>query len=164
MEGSLVISIGSLIATVVIGFVANILVSKHHKASGLIDAFNMLKTPEHRKNRLELYKAYHDYEENNDNDTDFLNRDEFQEIRADLDVIGILVKSRNIDKKQFLHEFGPMVHMCWVCSKPLIEHERERRKFKYFMENFEWLSDEAEKYWKRKHVPLSTVGYDPYEG
>ena len=43
-----------------------------------------------------------------------------------------------------------------------IETEREDREFMPFMENFEWLANEAEEYWRKRKVELSeTIIYDP---
>ncbi len=52
-------------------------------------------------------------------------------------------------------EYGPLAFRCWHCLKDSIEDERKQRKFKQFMSNFEWLSDEADKYWQKKGVDLS---------
>jgi hypothetical protein len=167
-DWSATVAVTALIVTTIIAIYARAEVKKQyeltkrlHEAKGLFDAFNMLKAPEHRNTRRELYKAYHQYEK--DNDLSWLRREEFDELRGDLDVIGILVKSGNIDKKQFLIEFGPMVVMCWIRLKPIVEHERKRRHFDPFLENFQWLSDEAETYWRGRGQELSTVGYDPFE-
>jgi hypothetical protein len=158
----------SVLVTIIIAVYARAEVRKQyelakelHQAKGLFDAFNILKNPAHRQIRRALYIAYKDYEK--DNSLEWLRREEFDELRADLDVIGILVKSGNIEKEQFLIEFGPMVFMCWTRLKPIIEKERELRHFDPFMENFQWLSDEAENYWTVRGHKLSTVGYDPLQ-
>jgi hypothetical protein len=73
-----------------------------------------------------------------------------ESITADFDVIGVLVRHKNIDKKLFLLEYGALVFRCWICLKDSINDERERRKFEHFMENFEWLANQARKFWARK--------------
>jgi hypothetical protein len=78
--------------------------------------------------------------------------------------VGKLVRTDNIDNDHFLHEFGPLAYRCWICLKDHIEQEREDREFMPFMENFEWLANKAEEYWRRKNVELSkTIIYDPQE-
>lgn len=167
-DWSATVAVISVIVTIIIAIYAREMVKKQyeltkklHEGKGLFDAFNMLKNPDHREIRSQLYMTYQQYKK--DYNLDLFRRVEFDELRADLDVIGVLVKSGNIDKEQFLYEFGPMVYMCWVRLKPIIEHERERRHFDPFMENFQWLSDEAELYWKGRGHPLSEVGYNPLQ-
>jgi hypothetical protein len=39
----------------------------------------------------------------------------------------------------------------------IILEERDRRHFEYYMENFEWISNEAIKYWQKKGVNLTSI-------
>lgn len=77
---------------------------------------------------------------------------EVEDVRAGFDVIGILVKSGNVGRELFMIEFGPLAYRSWEYLKDHIENERKphKRNFEYFMENFEWLANEANKYWKDK--------------
>jgi hypothetical protein len=103
---------------------------------------------------------HHDYGETKNIEI-FRNSSEAKRVRADFDVIGILVRNKNIDKKLFLLEYGPLVFRCWTCLKASIEDEIQRRKFDPFMENFEWLAKQATKFWARKGEDLSkTEIYD----
>lgn len=96
----LVISAIAIVVTIVIGLVSLHLVRKQHRINGLQDAFKMLNTVDHRNFRdtvyqmYDEYQMYHDYKETN-NIRIFRNK-EPATIRADFDVIGILVKHKNI--------------------------------------------------------------------
>lgn len=90
----LVISAIAIVVTIVIGLVSLHLVRKQHRINGLQDAFKMLNTVDHRNFRDTVYQMYHDYKET-DNIRIFRNK-ESATIRADFDVIGILVKHKNI--------------------------------------------------------------------
>lgn len=85
---------------------------------------------------------------------------EVENVRADFDVLGVLIKNKNIDKNLFLREYGLVVYRCWVCLEASIMDERQRRDVKAFMENFKWLSDEARKFWERKGGYKTKI-YDP---
>lgn len=151
----LIISAIAIAVTLFIGLFSLYLIRKQHRINGLQDAFKILNTIEHRNFRDRVYQFYHDYKETN-NIQIFRNK-EPESIRADFDIIGILVKHKNIDKKLFLIEFGPLVFKCWICLENSIEDERRRRKFKPFMENFEWLAKEARKFWAHKGEDLSKL-------
>ena len=142
------------IAAVIISLYARIFVKKQHKATGLLDAFKIIDSREHRTSRKKVYDLYREYEKNNDL-TIFDHVPEVEDVRADFDVIAALIKSGNVDKELFLIEFGPLAYRCWNYLKKHIEAERKKRKFDPFMTNFEWLSDQADKYWKRKGKKLS---------
>ena len=57
-------------------------------------------------------------------------------------------------------EFGPLAYRCWNYLKEHIEEERVKRDFKCYMENFQWLADEAHKYWKNKKDVSETKLHD----
>ena len=67
--------------------------------------------------------------------------------------MGKLVDSENIDRIQFLEEYGSLVYRCWKLLEHHVIHERELRKFPHFMTWFKWLSDEGYKYWKEERKP-----------
>jgi hypothetical protein len=151
----LVISAIAIVVTLCIGLVSLHLVRKQHRINGLQDAFKILNTVEHRNFRDRVYQMYHDYKETN-NIQIFRNK-EPETVRADFDVIGILVEHKNIDKKLFLIEFGPLVYKCWICLEASIEDERQRRKFKPFMKHFQCLAEEARKFWADEGEDLSKL-------
>ena len=78
-----------------------------------------------------------------------------EDVRGDFDVLGELVKTENISEEEFMYEYGPLAYRCWQCLKDHVEDERTSRKFKSFMENFQWLAGKADDYWKRKGYNLA---------
>ncbi|MGI0031664.1 MAG: DUF4760 domain-containing protein [Nitrososphaeraceae archaeon] len=118
---------------------------EQHQIHGLVDAFNVLNTTRSRKSRRIVYELHAEFEENK-NVRIFRGKKEVEDVRADFDVLGKLVRTDNINKDHFLHEFGPLAYRCWICLMDHIETEREDREFMPFMENFEWLANEAEEY------------------
>jgi hypothetical protein len=154
MNLTVLVALLSVLATVIIGLVSVYLVRKQHRINGLQDAFKILNTIDHRNFREKVYQLYHEYNETKNIEI-FRNSQEVGTVRADFDVIGILVKNKNIDKKLFLTEYGPLAYDCWRCLKDSIDDERARRKFEHFMENFEWLAKQARKFWTRRGEDLS---------
>jgi hypothetical protein len=150
---AVVISFVSIVVTAIIGFFSLYLVRKQHRTNGLQDAFKILNTSDHRLFRNRVYQRYHEYNETKN--IEIFRNPEVESVRADFDVIGVLVRNKNIDKKLFLLEYGPLAFDCWVCLKASIEDERQRRKFEYFMENFEWLAKQARKFWSKKGEDLT---------
>lgn len=145
----------SLISTVIIAFVAHGFLRKQHRVNGLLDAFKILNSREHRTSRKKVYQLNEEYKTQTHKDLKIFHKPQVEDVRADFDIIGSLIKSGNIDKEQFLIEFGPLAYRCWTCLKDSIEDERKIRKFDPFMSNFEWLADESNKYWLKKHVDLA---------
>jgi hypothetical protein len=148
------LGISSLIATIFIGVATLRYRSKQHQINGLLDAFKILNTREHRTSRTKVYELYIQYERNKDV-TIFDNNPEVVDVRADFDVIGTLIKSGNVDEKLFLIEYGPLAYRCWKYLKKHVEAERKKRNFKPFMMNFEALAKKADKFWSKKGHDLS---------
>src|SRR5688500_13664106 len=67
---------------------------------------------------------------------------------ADFDIMGKLVDSKNIDRDEFLEEYGSLAYRCWRCLEDHILEERKDRNFPPFMTWFKWISDEGYNYWK----------------
>ena len=148
------LGIFSLIATIIIGFTTIRYRNKQHQINGLLDAFRILNTREHRTSRRKVYDLYIEYEKNKDVRT-FDNSPEVVDVRADFDVIGTLVKSGNINEKLFLIEYGPLAYRCWKYLKNHIEAERKKRNFDPFMMNFESLAGKADNFWLKRGYDLS---------
>jgi hypothetical protein len=159
------LGISSLIATIIIGFTTTFATiryrNKQRQMNGLLEAFKILNTREHRSSRKKVYELYLRYEKSKDV-TVFENSAEVIDVRADFDVIGTLVKSGNVNEKLFLIEYGPLAYRCWVYLKNHIETERKKRNFDPFMENFEDLAEKAHKFWLKKgHDVSKTLLYSP---
>ena len=148
------LGIFSLIATIIIGFATIRYRNKQHQINGLLDAFRILNTREHRTSRRKVYDLYLQYEKNKDVRI-FDNNPEVVDVRADFDVIGTLVKSGNINEKLFLIEYGPLAYRCWKYLKNHIVAERKKRNFDPFMMNFEDLAEKAGKFWSKRGYDLS---------
>src|SRR5438093_7046950 len=152
------LGIFSLIATIVIGFSTTYATiryrNKQHQINGLLEAFKILNTGEHRTSRRKVYDLYLQYEKNKDV-TMFENSPEVVDVRADFDVIGTLVKSGNVNEKLFLIEYGPLAYRCWKYLKNHIEAERKKRNFGPFMMNFEDLAKKADNFWSKRGYDLS---------
>lgn len=148
------LGIASIIATILIGIAALRYRNKQHQIKGLLDAFKILNTREHRISRRKVYELYLQYEKSNDV-TIFDNSPEVVDVRADFDVIGTLVKSGNIEEKLFLIEYGPLVYRCWKFLTEHVKSERKKRNFDPFMRNFEDLAEKADKFWSKKGYDLS---------
>jgi len=155
------LGIFSLAATICIAIVTINYRNKQHQIKGLLDAFKILNTREHRTSRRKVYELYIEYEKNKDVGI-FDNVPEVVDVRADFDVIGTLVKSRNIDEKLFLIEYGPLAYRCWKYLKKHVEAERKKRNFNPFMKNFEDLANKANRFWSKRGYELSkTLLYQP---
>jgi hypothetical protein len=148
------LGIFSLIATIIIAIATISYRNKQHQISGLLDAFKILNTREHRSSRKKVYALYIEYEKNKDIRI-FDDSPEVVDVRADFDVIGTLVKSGNINEKLFLIEYGPLAYRCWKYLKKHVEAERKKRNFEPFMINFEELAEKADKFWSKKGHDLS---------
>jgi len=148
------LGIFSLIATIIIAIATISYRNKQLQINGLLDAFKILNTREHRSSRRKVYELYLEYEKNKDIRI-FDDSPEVVDVRADFDVIGTLVKSGNINEKLFLIEYGPLAYRCWKYLKKHIEVERKKRNFDPFMKNFEDLAEKADKFWSKKGHDLS---------
>lgn len=121
--------------------------SKHHQVRGLLEVFKTLDSEVHREFRKTVFILYFDYYKSG-NVKIFKNNNAVANVRADFDIMGKLVKSENIDRNEFLEEYGSLVYRCWRCLEDHIKDERKDRNFPPFMTWFKWLADEGYKYWK----------------
>jgi hypothetical protein len=128
---------------------------KQHQANGLLEAFKILGTDEHRKARRKVYRLDETYSKTKEPSS--FHVPEVEKVRADFDLIGTLIKTGSVDKKNFLRQYGPNAYLCWKRLKVNIDKERELRDFQYYMRDFEWLANEADRYWQWEGVDLSKV-------
>jgi hypothetical protein len=155
----LLISFLSFVGAVITAVLSYRYLKRQHNLNGLQDAFKILNNSEHRNFRKKVYELHHEFQETGKLEI-FRDVPEVENVRADFDVLGVLIKNKNIDKNLFLREYGLVVYRCWVCLEAPIMDERQRRDVKAFMENFEWLSDEARKFWERRGGYKTKI-YDP---
>ncbi len=119
---TIILGVISPTATLTIGFITYNLVKKQfrqqfefnrdqHQVQGLLEAFRVLDSREHRDSRRKVYDLYHDYLGNKIVEI-FKNVAQVEDVRADFDVMGTLVNSNNIHKPEFLEEYGPLAYIC----------------------------------------------------
>jgi hypothetical protein len=138
--------------------------NKSYKRNGLLEAFKLLSESGHRESRRVVYALHDQYNSNRDEkifiESD-LNRRAVEMVRADFDQMGTFVRNRSITKNDFLNAYGETVFRCWRALEPHILTERQQRHFEYYMKNFEWLSDEAIKYWQKRGFDLTSESLIP---
>ena len=122
---------------------------KHQRLTAILEAFKILNTPEHRKARENVYKAYEKYEKG-ERDIFKAVRQDAAMVRADLDQIGMLVDKRLFPKKMFLKVYWNIVLICWKGLKDDIEQQRKNRDYPSYMYYFEKLNGMAYEHWKKK--------------
>lgn len=121
--------------------------------NGLMEAFKLLNNQYHRAAREDVYNLYREYKTNND--LSIFKNNSVEIVRADFDEIGSLVRSKTIQKKGLLEAYGYNAYICWKSLEDHILQERQRRGFIPYMSNFEWLSNEALRYWQKRGVDLA---------
>jgi hypothetical protein len=134
--------------------------NRSYKRNGLLEAFKLLSESGHRESRRTVYAVYDLYNKKRDDkiftESD-LNRQAVEMVRADFDQMGTFVRNGSITKKDFLNAYGETVFRCWRALEPHIQNERRQRHFHYYIKNFEWLSNEAVKYWQKRGFDLTSV-------
>ena len=152
------VQVSSIVAPFIAGGVAlmTYFFFKHqHQANGLFEAFKILNTEQHRNARTTVYRLYRTYLENRDLNIFFV--DDVRRVRADYDQMGTMIRARSINKKQFLRQYGASAYLCWKFLEDHIQHERELRNFLPFMTDFEWLVQQAIRYWQSQGEDLSKI-------
>jgi hypothetical protein len=148
------------IGVIVLGFITFWFYRKEHRLNGLVQAFKILNDSEHRQAREMVYSNFKIYAEKK-NSNIFTDSEQAkkstEKVRADLDQMGTLVRNGTIQKSGFLQAYGETSYRCWNALRDHIKKERDQRHFEYYMENFEWISNEAIKYWQRKGVNLMSI-------
>jgi hypothetical protein len=157
------VGIISTAAVLITGIFTIYFLRKQHQVQGLLEAFRILDTEQHRNSRTNVYALYFEYLDTGKLKS-FKGSADVQTVRADFDVLGKLVESNNIQKKEFLEMYGSLAYRCWKCLEKDIMDERGSRGFKPFMTYFKWLAEQADNYWKDKGEDLSkTKLYHPDE-
>jgi hypothetical protein len=144
---SFITDISAILAALGVGVATYFLLLKQHQANGLLEAFKVLGTEEHREARKSVYRLYDKYQKENDLKIFFGDKN-VEIVRGDFDLMGTLIRSKSIHKKNFLRQFGPTAYLCWKRLEGHIDEERTRRKFPPYMRDFEWIATEAEKFWR----------------
>jgi hypothetical protein len=121
----ILVGVVSILVVLAIGVSSNHFLRKQHQVHGLLEeAFRVLDSTEHRRSRTRVYAIYFEYLDTKQL-TSFKTSTEVEDVRGDFDVMGKLVRSKNIDKDEFLEEYGPLVYRCWKCLELDIKNERD---------------------------------------
>ena len=155
MDSLLIPSIITPSVTGSIALITYLFFRYQHQDNGLLEAFKVLNTEEHRTARASVYRLYETYKKSKDLNVFF--NEEVRKVRADYDQMGTMVRAHSINKKQFLRQYGPSAYLCWKSLEDHIIHERRLRNFEPFMRDFEWLVGQALKYWQWEGQNLLTV-------
>src|SRR5688500_16358940 len=129
--------------------------SKQHQVHGLLKAFELLDNNKHRKARKKVYCFYFEYRKYRN--IKVFDNPQVEQVMADFDVIGRLVRSKNISKNDFFNVYGSLAYRCWRLLEIHINEERKSRDFDQFMDNFVWLAEKGYKYWKKKKHDIKTT-------
>ena len=119
---------------------------KQHQVQGLLVAFRLLDSPEHRKSRKRIFELYFQFL-NSNNNVQIFSQTETGDIMADFDVMGKLVENDNISVYDFLNVYGSLAYRCWKILEIHIRTERKKRGLEKFMSNFEGLAIDGYIYW-----------------
>lgn len=121
---------------------------EQHQVQGLLEAFRVLNDKDNRKARKRLYFLFFEYRRNHH--IEVFADPQAEEVMATFDVMGRLVRSKNISENDFLNVYGSLVYRCWRILEKHINEERKSRKFDKLMDNFEWLAKAGYEHWKEK--------------
>lgn len=125
---------------------------KENKRTALVERLNRFNQPESKRGRKIIMSTLYTKEGDFSGKLDEL--DLFKFTLAELDTTGHLIKHGYVDKNQFLELVAAIIIVCFESSKPYIDYIRDKRhqkETKYYAKQFEWLYDQATKYWKN-HV------------
>ena len=101
----LLISFLSFVGAVITAVLSYRYLKRQHNLNGLQDAFKILNNSENRNFRKKVYELHHEFQETGKLEI-FRDVPEVENVRADFDVLGVLIKNKNIDKNLFLREYG----------------------------------------------------------
>ena len=63
--------------------------------------------------------------------------------------IGMLIKKDIIPKEEFFDLYADTTILCWKTLKEYIENQQRKRQSTFYMNQFVWLGEQAEIYWKK---------------
>jgi len=113
----------------------------------LIERFNTFNESESKLGREIIVNARYT------SDGDFIGPElgykKFKKELGILDTTANLVKHGDISKKRFLELLAPVFIVTYDCAKPYIDFVRKKRKTEYYAFDFQWLYDEAVKWWEK---------------
>jgi hypothetical protein len=134
-------------------------VDKQNKITALMEVFKTLSDEEHRDARRVTYTAKRAYDRAKNIKAFDVYYKEVGITASHFNQIGELVKKGTIPKEEFLDLYADTTILCWKALKEYIENQQEKRKSKFYMNQFVWLGEQAEIYWKmnRPEDPLPEI-------
>lgn len=130
---------------------------KHAEYLGILEIMKIFNNDENGQRRDEVYSAYninHLYDAN-DYIFEKTMRNNVAAVRGNYEMMGSLVKEGYVQKQKFLEMYVESVINMYKVLRPHINYERKRRKSKNFASNFEWIFEEAKKYWKENFPSIT---------
>lgn len=169
---------------VVVGMAVTIITTYYQgitqQTSGLIRAFDLLNTPEHRKVRASVCQAYESFvSDRNLKPEDFKGEKlplenilegksgeeyeklllDIEKVTTDFDQIASLIKNNLMPRDAFMDAYWGTTVRCWGALHGYVKERREIQT-DHFMTNFEKLSNWAIAYWEKHHHDIPIRYYD----
>ena len=148
--GTIAVGIGTIIAL----FKTHYHQKNQDQISALMEIFKTISDEEHRNARRITYRAKNEYEKKQKDITVFRREEYYKAISgtaSHFNQIGILIQKEIIPEEEFLDLYADTVIYCWKSLQEHIENEQNIRKNNSYMNYFEWLGEQAEKYWLKNH-------------
>ena len=118
-------------------------------SEGLIQIFQILTNPENRNARKLTFEAFREKKiDDSGKIIDLTYEQNIENVRANMDLIGLLVKQKLVSKDSCLKLCCGIVIRSWKSLEKNIMFERQTLGSNY-KEDFEWIANEAFKYWKK---------------
>jgi len=151
--GTIAIGIATII-TLILSYLAHrkqiAITDKQNKITALMEIFKTMSDEEHRIARSITYQAKREYDKTGDIEV-FNIRTRYKEVgitASHFNQIGELIKKNIIPKEEFLDLHADTTILCWKSLKDYVKNQQEKRKSTFYMNQFVWLGEQAEIYWK----------------
>jgi len=130
---------------------------KHAEYLGILEVMKIFNNDKNGQRRDEVYSAYNIKNLYDANDYIFEKamRNKVAAVRGNYEMMGSLVKEGYVQKQKFLEMYVESVINMYKVLRPHINYERRHRKSKNFASNFEWIFEEAQKYWKENFPSIT---------
>jgi hypothetical protein len=125
--------------------------NEKNKLNGLIEIFQILTNIENREARRQTFEAFREKKiDYSGKILDLSYESSIENVRANLDLIGLMTKQGYVSKDSCLKLCCGIIIRSWKSLEKNILFERKRLGANY-KEDFEWLAEEALKFWKKNY-------------
>ena len=93
-----------------------------------------------------MFEAFRRYREKNDITAYTTHMQAVGQVRGDFEMIASMIRQSLLPKSTFLEVYYELVILCWKALEPSIRVEREKRGSNRYLQEFENLAGDAEKY------------------